>query len=280
MKTKVGAPSFGDDPGRTRRFAVAVPAAVALTVLFFALAMLRPPHAPPPEKPAVTTIALERVQPVSPRTPAPTPVPTPPPPVARVTLAPVQRAAPREAPRAPAHAAAAPAPPRRAPVVTVPAIVAGPAGSAAAPVTGNAPGSGTSAGDAGAAGGGTGGTGAGDGSGTGTVNADQPCGDVEFIPSDEPRYRGSTSSETIRATVRFPDGHTESAEFPYPWVYPDAADTDPWSPRNVTNPDFPARAQLPPPGADTSRFPALIRYILTHTRANGTTVLQDCPTGR
>jgi hypothetical protein len=118
------------------------------------------------------------------------------------------------------------------------------------------------------------------GTGNAAVNADQPCGEVEFIPDDAPRYRGTTAAETIRATVRFADGHVESAEFPYPWIYPDAADTDPWSPHNVGNPDFPAHAQLPPAGTGTGRFPELIRYILDHTRPNGTTVLQDCPNPR
>jgi len=49
------------------------------------------------------------------------------------------------------------------------------------------------------------------------------------------------------------------------WSYSDP-NIDPWSPRNMPNPDFPAHVQLPPPGANTSRYPELIRYILT-TRA-------------
>lgn len=269
MKTKVGPRGFADDPERVRRFAIAIPCAVVLTLLFFALALLRPP-AVPPERAPVTTIVLERVPPTpAPAPPPPTPPPTPPPPVVRVTLAPVpQRAAPRIAERpAAAHAA-----PRQAPVVAVPAVVAAPGAPGAGQGLGNAPGAGAGAGTA--TSGGSGGT------GNQTVNADQPCGDVEFVPDEAPKYRGGTAAESIRATVRFPDGHTESAEFPYPWIYPDAADTDPWSSRNIADPDFPARAQLPPPGADTSRFPDLIRYILNHTRSDGTTVLQDCPTQR
>jgi hypothetical protein len=268
VRTKVGPPGFADDPGRVRRFAVAIPCAIALTLLFFALALLRPPAAPPPERAPVATIVLERAPPTPTPAPPPTPVPTPPP-VAHVTLAPVpQRAAPRVA----EHPAAAHAAPRLAPVVTVPAVVAAPAAPGAGQALGNAPGTGAGAGNE--TGGGTGGT------GNETVNAEQPCGDVEFVPGEAPKYRGTTAAETIRATVRFPDGHTESADFPYPWIYPDAADTDPWSPRNIANPDFPARAQLPPPGADPSRFPELIRYILNHTRPDGTTVLQDCPNPR
>jgi hypothetical protein len=48
----------------------------------------------------------------------------------------------------------------------------------------------------------------------------------------------------------------------------------------VRNPNFPARAQPAPPGADTSRYPEVIRYILDHTRSDGTTVLQECPRPR
>jgi hypothetical protein len=267
VKTKVGAPEGAGDPGRVRRFAVAIPCAIALTLAFFAFAFLHSPAPAPSDRAPVTAIVLER----RPPTPPPTPRPTPPPalpPVPHVTLAPIpQRAAPRVA----VHPAAAQAAPRLAPPVSVPAAVAA-TGPGAAQGQGNAPGPGAGAGNT--TSGGTGGT------GSGTVNADQPCGDVEFIPDDAPRYRGSTAVETIRATVRFPDGHTEAAEFPYPWIYPDAADTDPWSARNIANPDFPARAQLPPPGADSSRFPELIRYILNHTRPDGTTVLQDCPNPR
>ena len=58
--------------------------------------------------------------------------------------------------------------------------------------------------------------------------------------------------------------------------YADPAE-DPWSPRNMPDPNFITRVQLPPPGADVGRFPDTIRYILDHTRSDGTTVLQECP---
>ena len=63
-------------------------------------------------------------------------------------------------------------------------------------------------------------------------------------------------------------------------VYPDAADTDPWSARNVRLANLTVRAQVPPSGTDVSRFSPVIRYILDHTRADGTTVLQECPNPR
>jgi hypothetical protein len=45
----------------------------------------------------------------------------------------------------------------------------------------------------------------------------------------------------------------------------------------LPNPNFTTRVQLPPSGTDTSSYPELIRYILNHTRADGTTILQECP---
>ena len=116
-------------------------------------------------------------------------------------------------------------------------------------------------------------------SGSGTVNADVPCGSVDLIPIQSPDHNGALTFEHIRATVTFGDGHTQSEEFPYRWSYSDP-NIDPWSPRNMPNPDFPAHVQLPPPGANTSRYPELIRYILDHTRSDGTTILQECPRQR
>ena len=79
--------------------------------------------------------------------------------------------------------------------------------------------------------------------------------------------------------MTFPDGHSESAQFPYRWPYADPAG-DPWSPRNMPIPNFPTHVIPPPPGTDVGRFPELIRYILNHTRGDGTTVLQECPQQR
>jgi len=264
VKTKVGSRAFADDPERLRRYAVALPSAVALTLLFFALGIWRPAAFPRAERPAVTAIVLER-------RPQPTPAPRRVrPPTHPVALAEVpQRAAPR-ALRAPGGAPAALAHPARLAPADVPAAVAPGAGNGSGPGEGAGP----AAGDAGAGPSGTGGT------GTAAVDADAPCGSVDFVPDQAPRRSGSTAYETIRATVHFPDGHTASELFPYAWVYPDATNTDPWSPRNLRDPDFPARAQLPPPGTDLRRYPEVIRYILEHTRGDGTTVLQECPIPR
>ena len=182
-----------------------------------------------------------------------------------MTFAPVQRAAPRaEHASGGGHAA-----PSRQPHVAPSAVnVAGSGG-----VAGPGPGSGEGAGEGSDLGNGAGGT------GSGTVNADAPCGSVDLIPFQAPDHGGTITYEHVRATVSFPDGHTESDEFPYRWAYADPAN-DPWSRQNLPDERFVTRVQLPAPGTDTSRFPDVIRYILDHTRSDGTTVLQECPRQR
>ncbi len=76
--------------------------------------------------------------------------------------------------------------------------------------------------------------------------------------------------------MTFPDGHTQSEEFPYRLSYASPAD-DPWSATNMSNTNFITRVQSPPPGTDVSRYAETIRYILNHTRSDGTTILQECP---
>jgi hypothetical protein len=262
MKTKVGAPAFADDP--VARFAVAVPSAIVITALCFALARCQPAEPTLAERTPPATVVLERAAPTP--TPRPTLRPTPRPtlpPVPNVTLAAVpERAAPRaEHASGGGHAA----PPVR-PHVAAPAVIVAGSGGGAGPGEGN----GSGAGDAGGSGNGTGGT------GSGSVNADAPCGSVDLIPFQSPDHAGTMTYEHVQATVTFPDGHKQSDEFPYRWAYADPAD-DPWSPRNMTNPNFITRVQLPPPGTNVSRFPETIRYILDHTRSDGTTVLQECP---
>jgi len=119
------------------------------------------------------------------------------------------------------------------------------------------------------------------GNGNGPVNADTPCGVVEFKPVAAPKYSNGTASEPVDATVTFPDGHHESARFPYPWVYPNGEQNDPWSDTNLKNPNYgDVTLRFPPPGADTSAFPPLIQYILKHTNSEGYTNLQPCPHSR
>ena len=262
MKTKVGAQAF-DDP--VRRFAVAVPSAVVITALCFALGRCQPADRTLAEHAPAATVVLER----APATPAPPP-PTAPPtvkPVPKATFKPVpERAAPRAVHASGGgHAAPVVLRPRPAP----PAVVVAGSGGGSGPGDG----AGLGPGNAGGSGNGTGGT------GSGSVNADAPCGSVDLIPFQAPDHAGSITYEHIVATVTFPDGHQERAEFPYRWPYTDPAD-DPWSPRNIASTSFFTRVQQPPPGTNTSRFPEVIRYILNHTRGDGTTVLQECPRQR
>ena len=264
MRTKVGA-TF-DDP--VARFAVAVPSAVVITALCFALGRCQPADRTLPES-APQTVVLERAAPTAPPTLPPTPrPPTPPPP----TPPPRVRVTPAAVPQRPAARAAEPrggghrTPLRVQPQILTPAVIAGGSGAGAGP--------GTGAGEGAGSGGGSG-TGGSD-TGGATVFAQAPCGSVDLVPFQAPDHSGSLTYEHVNATVTYPDRHTESANFPYRWVYSDP-DSDPWSPRNLPNPNFTTRVQLPPPGTDTSRYPEVIRYILNHTRADGTTILQECP---
>ena len=86
-----------------------------------------------------------------------------------------------------------------------------------------------------------------------------------------------TAYERIRVRVSFPDGHVESSDFPYPWIYPNGEQTDPWSDTNLRRDvTLPTTLQLPPPDADVKAFAPLTPYVLLHTDANGYTNLADC----
>jgi hypothetical protein len=103
-----------------------------------------------------------------------------------------------------------------------------------------------------------------------------PCGFVTFIPAGAPRFVNGTAYERIKTTVSFSDGHTETAEFPYYWVYPNGELTDPWSSTNLRRGDFAVTMQLPPAGTDVTTFPVLIQYVLKHTTRDGNTDLRAC----
>jgi len=277
MKTKVG--SLSDDPGRARRFAIAIPSALVITAAFVVFAHSQNDDRMPAERTPVLTVVFERRLPTPRPTPRPTPKPTPrpsprptPPPLPKVTQAPVpQRVGKPVVHHAigGAHAAQRALPQLAPPKTSAAPVAAGGSGTSIAAGIGAGSGSGN-------------GTGAGD-SGTGAdvnVNASAPCGFDDLIPFEAPDRNGTITYEHIRATVTYPDGHTESAEFPYRWSYRDPSD-DPWSPHNMNDPNFPTRVQMPPEGADESRFPEVIRYILDHTRREtGTTTLQECPKPR
>ncbi|HEX3467461.1 MAG TPA: hypothetical protein VHT05_05215 [Candidatus Elarobacter sp.] len=265
------------------RLIVAVAIAIAFHEILLSFLQSPAPASNDESAAPATRIAIERRPSPTPRpTPRPTPTPrpvepTPPPhqtPPPRSTPSPSRQIAGR-AKGKPAHrhgGGAHKAVPRMATTGHYAAPQAGGVGTAPAPGNGAVPVPGA---------GGQNGPGTGDqGNGNGAVNADTPCGVVDFIPYAAPKYSNGTASEPIEAKVTFPDGHRETARFPYPWVYPDGEHTDPWSDTNLKDPNFVTTLRLPPPGSDPSTFPPLIQYILKHTDPQGFTYLQPCPTRR
>ncbi|TAM60886.1 hypothetical protein EPN52_03975 [bacterium] len=150
-----------------------------------------------------------------------------------------------------------------------------------APIVMGGQGAGATTGKAVAGGAGPGGSGVGQGNsgaGAGAAAANEPCGYVEFVDIGGlfrvDKQRGGLLVN-IRMLVHFPDGHTESVDLDYPWHYADDA-ANPWSEENLKNPDFPVPFQWPP-ASRASAQPALVRYVMLHTTAEGYTKLKDCP---
>jgi hypothetical protein len=252
------------------RLIVAFALAIALHEILLGFLHASPPQSNHEDAGPATRIAIE----IKPPTPTPAPTPPPPPPRTpppRVTAAPVPQIAGAARGRPAKHRGGGA---RRAVAHAPRGVYANPHAAGA----GNGSATGTGAGSTAGQGGGQNGSGAGEsGNGNGAVNANAPCGVVEFIPYAAPRSDGATVYEPVQATVTFPDGHKETARFPYSWVYTDGERTDPWSQTNLRNPNFQTTLQLPPPGADRSGYPSLIQYILAHTDLGGYTDLPDCP---
>jgi len=256
--------------------------ACAIALHEIVLSVLRSPTQPTAEErqPAAQVIVIQTASPTP--TPAPTPRPTPPPtPPPRLTIPPRATLAPR--PQLAGQARGTPSPrrgggaPRARILAAVPAPFAAP--SAAGSGTGTSVGTGT--GNAPGVGGGLGAKGTGtSGNGNGAVNAQTPCGVVEFETDPVEERHGTTVGEHVTAIVSFPDHHRESAPFPYPWVYQNAEETDPWSSTNLKKGSFDIALQMPPPGADVATYSPLIQYIIKHTQSNGTTDLPPCPGGK
>ncbi|GAC1578814.1 MAG: hypothetical protein NVS3B7_12550 [Candidatus Elarobacter sp.] len=234
---------------------------------------------------ATTRIVFEKPRPTPKPTPrpSPTPRPTPPPtpepritPPPRSTPAPVQQVAARAKGRPAKHrgggAHKAHVAKTKSGTYANPKAAGAGTGASTGQGSGNAPGTG----------GGLAGNGLGNaGNGNGAVNANTPCGFVDFKPTGAPRYSNGTAYEPIAATVTFPDGHSETANFPYKWVYPNGEQNDPWSDTNLRkDATAPAPMQAPPAGADVSSYPPLIQYIIKHTDASGFTLLPECPKNR
>jgi hypothetical protein len=99
----------------------------------------------------------------------------------------------------------------------------------------------------------------------------QACADVDFLPVSRRRF-GFVVHERVKATVRFPDGHEESAEYPYPWIYNEPLVSDPWLSPN----DLPILQPTPPPDVPRAALPPLITFLLAHADAAGRLTLRPC----
>jgi hypothetical protein len=76
-------------------------------------------------------------------------------------------------------------------------------------------------------------------------------------------------------SVHFADGTSQSMILDYPWYYPSEA-ANPWSDQNLKDPNFPTRFQ-PPPADRIDGEPPLVQYVVTHSTADGLTLLRYCP---
>ncbi len=105
----------------------------------------------------------------------------------------------------------------------------------------------------------------------------RPCGFVTFSDPHGSQYDSRSHGfwVDIRMAVRFSDGSTQSMILDYPWYYPNEA-ANPWSDANLHDPNFPTRFQKPPPEKAAGE-PPLVQYVITHSTADGLTLLRDCP---
>ncbi len=77
-------------------------------------------------------------------------------------------------------------------------------------------------------------------------------------------------------SVHFAGGTSQSIVLDYPWYY--ASETaNPWSDQNLKDPYFATRFQRPPPDKIAGE-PALVKYVMDRSTADGMTLLRDCPT--
>ncbi len=105
----------------------------------------------------------------------------------------------------------------------------------------------------------------------------RPCGFVTFSDPHGSQYDSRTQGfwVDIRMAVRFSDGSSQSMILDYPWYYPSEA-ANPWSDQNLRDPNFPTRFQ-PPPSEKAAGEPPLVKFVMTHSTADGLTLLRDCP---
>ncbi|HUA08203.1 MAG TPA: hypothetical protein VMA98_02945 [Candidatus Acidoferrales bacterium] len=239
-----------------RRLAVAGVLALALHA---AAVTLIPALQPLESEHSETLVA--RVTIVRTRTPTPAPAPTPPPHrLLAQTLVP-----------AGTHARVEPVKHLGARRPTPPKVVAAtPDASLPSGGTGAGAQQGAAAGSLSATNGNGNGTGA-----TGSGNGAALCGAVDFESMGSARFdaqSGEYLRSNIIATVYYTDGTSERIPLNWTWRYKSEAD-DPFNPSSSALMLF----QFPPAEQRASE-PAAILYIIAHTRADGTTTLNDqCP---
>ncbi len=170
-------------------------------------------------------------------------------------------------------------PARRAPAVRAVAFARAPEAKPVWDVAANGSAAGTGAASNAVAGSGAGaGTAtAGSGRGNAAASGNPPCGFVTFSDPHGSQYDAGTRGfwVDIRMSVHFADGSSQSLLLDYPWYYSSEA-ANPWSDRNVADPNFPVRFQ-PPPTAKLADEPPLVQYVVRHSTADGMTLLSDCP---
>jgi len=169
------------------RMIVALALAIALHEILLGLVRGPVPPSDREDTAVATRIAIETARPTP--TPAPTPPPAPvatPPP--RATLGPVPQVAARAHGRPAKHRAGGA-------LQLTPKAPRGRHANPSAAGSGNGSAAGTGEGDLPGVGGGLSGKGAGEsGNGNGAVNANAPCGVVEFLPYNSPHYDKGTVS--------------------------------------------------------------------------------------
>ncbi len=260
-----------------RRFIVALAAAIAVHEV---IAGIFPWHSRSVLEPSVETITIAKMIRIEHRatpTPAPTPRPTPKPVVhtkvvaeTHVRPAIVNPGNPSQHARIKRVASARPL--VRTRFHSKPADIHVPMGGQGA---GTSKAAKVETGGLGTTGAGTGQSGNANGTG-GAPEGQEPCGYVEFQPTQQPTIDSSTGRiwEHVSATVHFPDGSAQNVILDYPWYFPNRA-SDPFFPENS---NLPALFQQPPVNQRASE-PAVVQYIMTHSDAQGFTKLRDCPGG-
>jgi hypothetical protein len=115
------------------------------------------------------------------------------------------------------------------------------------------------------------------GDGVGAATGEEPCGFVTFSDPHGSQYDPQTRGfwVDIRMSVHFADGSRQSLILDYPWYYPSEV-ANPWSDQNLKDPNFPMRFQAPPAGRIENE-PPLVQYVISHSTAEGLTLLKDCP---